>query len=152
MNSNKIIINNALLIYGSIVVFFLLMKFLGLDEVSELRFVNFVFVLWGANRAIKMNIQQNDQSLYISNLSVGFATSFIGVLLTILGLIVYVSFMDSNFMTILENSHFWGKNLNLVKVTFALAIEGFASSLICSFILMQYYKNYKYIPNIEQTA
>lgn len=143
MNTNKIIINNSLLIYGSIVVFFLLMKLLNLDNVSELRFINFFFVLWGVNRAIKMNININNESSYINNLATGFATSVIGVAFTIVGLIVYVNFMDANFMTVLENSHFWGKNLNLPMVTFALAIEGIASSLICSFILMQYYKSYK---------
>ena len=61
----------------------------------------------------------------------------------LLGLIIYVDFINPSFMTVLENSAFWGQNLNLGLVVFALAIEGIASSVICSFILMQYYKNYK---------
>lgn len=142
IKTNKIIINNSLLIYSSVVAFFLLMKLLGLDNVSELRFLNFFFVLFGVNRAIKTNIELNNENSYIHNLAIGFATSAIGVALTILGLIIYVNFMDSNFMIVLENSHFWGKNLNLFMVVFALTIEGIASSLICSFILMQYYKSY----------
>lgn len=142
IKTNKIIINNSLLIYSSVVAFFLLMKLLGLDNISELRFLNFFFVLFGVNRAIKTNIELNNENSYIHNLAIGFATSAIGVALTILGLIIYVNFMDSNFMIVLENSHFWGKNLNLFMVVFALTIEGIASSLICSFILMQYYKSY----------
>lgn len=143
MSTNKIILTNALLIYSFIIVFFLLMKILGLDNVSELRFINFLFVLWGINRAIKTNINYNNENSYFNNFYIGIITSVIGVGLTIFGLIIYVSFIEANFMVVLENSSFWGNKLSLIMVVFALAIEGIASSVICSFILMQYYKNYK---------
>lgn len=143
MSTNKIILTNALLIYSFIIVFFLLMKILGLDNVSELRFINFLFVLWGINRAIKTNINYNNENSYFNNFYIGIITSVIGVGLTIFGLIIYVSFIEANFMIVLENSSFWGNKLSLIMVVFALAIEGIASSVICSFILMQYYKNYK---------
>ncbi|WBX77566.1 hypothetical protein PG911_04675 [Tenacibaculum ovolyticum] len=143
MNSNKIIISNALLIFGGIVSFFLLMKIFGLDNISELRFLNFAFILWGINNAIRTNMNKNEASLYIHNFSIGIGTSVIAVGLSVIGLIIYVNFIDPNFMAILENSAFWGQNLSLSLVVFALAIEGIASSVICSFILMQYYKNYK---------
>ncbi|CAL2085965.1 hypothetical protein [Tenacibaculum sp. 190524A02b] len=143
MSKSKIILNNALLIFGGIVGFFFLMKILGLDNVSELRLLNFVFVLWGINKAIKTNITANQESLYINNFSIGIGTSALAVGLTIVGLITYVGFIDSGLITVLENSSFWGQNLSLPLIVFALAIEGVASSVICSFILMQYYKNYK---------
>ncbi|MCH2035112.1 MAG: hypothetical protein MK202_16505 [Tenacibaculum sp.] len=142
MSTNKIIFQNAFLIYGLIVVYFLLMKLFGLDNVSELRFLNFLFVFWGVNRAIKMNIDHNSGS-YFNNFYAGFGSSVIGVGLTIVGLIIYVGFIDPNFITVLENSSFWGKELSLQMVVFALAIEGIASSAMCSFIVMQYYKSYK---------
>ncbi len=143
MSSTKIIINNALLIFAGIVGFFLLMKILGLDEVSELRFLNFAFVLWGINNAIKTNITANRESLYFNNFSVGIGTSIVAVGFTIIGLIFYVDFINPSLINILEDSAFWGQNLSLGLIVFALAIEGIASSVICSFILMQYYKNYK---------
>ena len=138
MTTNKIILNNALLIYILIVVFFLFMKFFGLDEVSELRYLNFLFVFYGVNRAIEMNIKSKNTSNYFDDLFVGFAASALAVAFTIIGLIVHVKFIDQSFIDVLENSNFWGQNLSLVKVVFALAIEGIASSLMCSFILMQY--------------
>ena len=143
MDTNKIILKNGLLIYSCIVVFFLLMKILGLDNVSELRFLNFLFVFWGVNRAIKQNINFNDQDSYFNNFYIGFGSSVIGIALTIIGLIIYVGFIDPSFITVLENSSLWGKKLSLEMVVFALTIEGIASSVMCSFILMQYYKNYK---------
>lgn len=143
MSSTKIIINNALLIFAGIVGFFLLMKILGLDKVSELRLLNFTFVLWGINNAIKTNINTNKESLYFNNFSIGIGTSIVAVGLTIIGLIIYVDFINPAFIKVLEDSAFWGQNLSLGLIVFAIAIEGIASSVICSFILMQYYKNYK---------
>ncbi|SNR15246.1 hypothetical protein [Tenacibaculum jejuense] len=143
MDTNKIILKNGFLIYSCIVIFFLLMKILGLDNVSELRFLNFLFVFWGVNRAIKQNINLNAQDSYFNNFYVGFGSSVIGIALTIIGLIVYVGFIEPSFITVLENSSLWGKKLSLEMVVFALTIEGIASSVMCSFILMQYYKNYK---------
>ena len=148
MSKDLIIIKNALSIFVSIVGFFFLMKFSGLESFSELRLLNFVFVFWGINRAIKTNITVNKETLYLQNLSIGAGTSILAVGLTILGLIIYVSFIDEAFLSVLGNSSFWGKNLSLPLVIFALAIEGFASSLTCAFILMQYYKNYK----VQNTA
>jgi hypothetical protein len=50
---------------------------------------------------------------------------------------------DSSVITFMENSRFWGNNLSLGTVVFALLAEGFASSVICTFIVMQYWKKYK---------
>ncbi|MGB1042039.1 MAG: hypothetical protein ACPGU6_01480 [Tenacibaculum sp.] len=124
------------------------MKLLGLENISELRLLNFAFVLWGINKAIKTNIDKNKESLYFNNFSIGIATSIIAVAFTIVGLIVYVEFINPDFIIILENTAFWGQNLNLGLVVFALAIEGIACSVVCSFTLMQYYKNYKSIVRI----
>ncbi|TCI84391.1 hypothetical protein [Tenacibaculum sp. M341] len=143
MSNNKIILSNALLIFGGIAGFFFLTKIIGLDDVSELRLLNFVFVLWGINRAIKTNIKVNQESSYINNFSIGIGTSVLAVGFTIVGLIFYVGFIDSGLIAVLENTSFWIQNLSLPLIVFALAIEGVASSVICSFILMQYYKNYK---------
>lgn len=143
MSTNKIILNNALLIFMGIALYFFLMKLLNLNDVSELRYLNFLFVLWGVNRAIKTNMKINNDASYTGNFSIGLATSIIGVAFSIIGLIIYVGFIDNSFMNVLENSNFWGKNLTLSMVVFALAIEGIASSVICSFIFMQYYKDYK---------
>ncbi len=143
MNTNKIIFKNAFIIFAGIAIYFFLMKLLGLENISELRFLNFIFVFWCVNNAIKTNIKYNQENLYVNNFSVGAATSIVSVGITILGLLLYVGAFDPNFIEFLETSFFWGSRLSLPLVVFALAIEGIASSVTCSFILMQYYKNYK---------
>ncbi len=143
MGTNQIIIKNALKIVLGIIIYFFAMKLFGLDTISELRFLNFLFVIWGINSAIKNNIQKNKDTFYISNLFIGVSTSVIAVGLVIIGLITYVSLIDPGFIAVLESSFLWGSNLTLPLIIFAIAIEGIASSVICSFILMQYWKNYK---------
>ena len=143
MGTNQIIIKNSLKIVLGIVIYFFLMKLLGLESVSQLRFLNFLFVVWGVNTAIKNNIQKNKDTFYISNLFIGVATSILAVAIILVCLITYVSLIEPGFITILEKSFLWGSNLSLPLIIFAITIEGIASSVICSFILMQYWKNYK---------
>jgi hypothetical protein len=143
MGINQIIIKNALKIVLGITLFFFAMKLLGLENISELRFLNFLFVVWGINSAIKSNIHKNQDTFYISNLFIGVSTSIISVGMILIGLITYVSAISPEFIAVLENSYLWGRNLSLPLIVFAIAIEGIASSVICSFILMQYWKNYK---------
>ena len=143
MKTNTIIRNNALLIFLGITGFFFLMKLSGLANITELRLLNFIFVFIGINKAITTNIEKNNETSYISNLSIGIATSVIAVLLSIISLIIYVDFLNPEFLTVIENTAFWGPSLSLSMVVIALAIEGIASSVICGFIVMQYYKNAK---------
>lgn len=143
MSTNKIMFKNAALIFLGITAYFFLMKLLGLESRSELRFLNFVFVLWGINNSIKTNIVQNGETLYVRNLAIGIGTSALAVGMSIVGLILYVEFIDPSLVTIIQESFLWTGDLTTPLIVFALFIEGMASSVICSFILMQYYKNYK---------
>ena len=143
MGTNQIIIKNALKIVLGIVLYFFFMKFLDLENVSELRFLNFIFVVWGINSAIKSNIINNKDTFYLTNLFIGVSTSVIAVAFTLIGLIIYVSLISPEFIIVLEKSFLWGSHLSLPLIVFAITIEGIASSVICSFILMQYWKNYK---------
>jgi hypothetical protein len=118
------------------------MKISGLEGNSELRFLNFVFVFWGINNAIKSNIIHNGETLYVRNLAIGIGTSALAVGISVVGLIIYVSFINPAFIEIIQESFLWAGNVTLPLLVFALLIEGIASSVISSFILMQYYKNY----------
>lgn len=143
MDISKIIIYNALKIYIGIVIYFFLMKILGLEDMTELRLLNFLIVVWGVNSAIKQNLFKNHNNSYLTNLSIGFSTSFFSVLAIVFSLIFYITFINVNLLYIMENSHIWGRNLSLGKVVFAILIEGLASSVICTFIMMQYWKKHK---------
>jgi hypothetical protein len=142
MGINQIIIINALKIVLGVILYFFAMKLLGLESTSELRFLNFIFVAWGINSSIKSNIKKNQDTLYISNLFIGVSTSIIAMGIILIGLIMYVSLINTGFISTLEDLHLWGKNLSIPFIVFAIIIEGIASAVIFSFIIMQYWKNH----------
>ena len=144
MDTKKIIFINALKIYIGIVLYFFFMKLLRLDAFVELRSLNFLFVVWGVNTAIKKNVLDNLNKNYLPNLSIGFVTSFLAVLMVIISLVFYISYIDQSLLKLMESSLVWGSQLSLAEVVFAIAVEGAASSIICAFITMQYWKSYKF--------
>ena len=143
MDTTKIIVSHALKIYLGIVLFFFIMKLLGLEHITELRLANFIFVFWGINGAIKKNILKNNTNHYLSNLYIGFATSILGVILISVSLTIYIFYIQPSFINTIEDLNMWGTSLSPPLIAFAILIEGLASSIIITFILMQYWKKHK---------
>ena len=140
MSTDKIIIKNALIITALIGGFFLLCNAIGLGENPYLRFLNLAFVLAGIYLAIKESVEKNNETLYTTNLGIGIRTSVLAVILSIIGVIVYVQFINPDFINVMNNSFLIGGNLSLAEIVITLVIEGMASSFIGSFIIMQFYK------------
>jgi hypothetical protein len=143
METKKIIAQYAFKIYSGIALYFLIMKLLGLEHILVLRMLNFVIVIWGINAAIKTNIFKNDDTDYLSNTLIGVSTSIIAVFASSLSLYVYLTFISPEFIHQLESSLLWGNNLNALLIAFVVFFEGTASSVVSTFIIMQYWKNYK---------
>lgn len=143
MTSDKIIIKNAILIILLIGGFFLICKALGVQDNPYLRFLNLAFVLFGVYLSIKESIFKTGETKYATNLGIGIRTSAIAVALSILGLVIYISFINPNFLRVMNNSFLIGGDLSLPEIIITLIIEGMASSVIGSFIVMQFYKNHK---------
>jgi hypothetical protein len=143
METKKIIAQYAFKIYAGIALYFLIMKLLGLEHILVLRMLNFVIVIWGINAAIKTNIIKNHDTNYLSNTMIGVASSIIAIFASALSLFVYITFISPGFIHELESSLLWGSNLNAMLIAFVVFFEGTASSVVSTFIIMQYWKNYK---------
>jgi len=143
MDTKKIIVFQALKIFGGVVLFFFLMKLLNLEHITELRLFNVFFVLYGINGAIKLNIFKNKTNNYLSNLYLGFASSFLAVIILSISLTIYLFYIQPSFINTIEDLNMWGSNLSPPLIAFAILVEGLASSIILTFILMQYWKKHK---------
>ncbi|MDX5429030.1 MAG: hypothetical protein LPK46_11215 [Bacteroidota bacterium] len=141
MTTRKLSLRFALFIYLGIVVFFLIMKVLGLESFTELRVFNFVIVLYGLYFLVRKNMDIHGTD-YFENLFLAFRTSALSILFTIISLILYLSWIDPAFMRVLEDSLLWGRDLSVIQVAMAIGVEGLASSFILAFMVMQYMKNY----------
>lgn len=143
MNIERIVIKNAIKIFLGIVIFFFAMKLFGLEQVTELRILNFAIVFWGINSAIKENFQKNKSNDYLQNLFIGLFTSLVSLIMVIIGLTIYLYYIDPSFLQVMENATMWGNNLTPPLLAGAIFIEGMASSAVTAFAIMQFWKKKK---------
>lgn len=142
MNQTKIILKNAVFITLLIGGYFFLCKFFGQENNPYLRFMNLFFVVFGIRKAIMINIYTNKETKYTTNLGLGIQTSAVAVLLSIIGVIGYIELINPEFLSTMNSSFLIGGDLTLAELVFTLLIEGMASSVIGSFVIMQFYKNH----------
>ena len=127
----------------SLIVYFLLMKLLGLEENLMLRLFNFVIVatlIFLAHRSSYLGVEKTPG--YVEGLFIGFRTGVIGVAIFIAFMGLYVQFIQPDFMQIIQKSQIWGNDLELWQVALAIAVEGVCSVAVISFASMQYFKHY----------
>jgi hypothetical protein len=135
-------LNNGILIFIGIGIFFLTMELLGSSDVFWLRMLNIFIVIYFLNKTIKSNYQEG-KTEYLDNLISGTLTSLIGVVLSIIGLLVYISMKggDAYLAKLSQNFLFGGGAPSMNQYCIGLLFEGIASSIIITFTLMQYWKD-----------
>ncbi len=131
----------GLFVLMSLVVFFIIMKVVGLYEVLEFRYVNFIFLFSGILTAFynyrkKLSINGID---YLTGLRMGLRISLIAVLPFAIFMGVYLK-VDEGFMYYVKEHAEFGSYLSPGIVSGAIAIEGIVSGAITTFIAMQYFK------------
>jgi len=135
-------LNNGILIFIGIGVYFLTMELLGLSDVFWLRLLNIFIVVYFVNKTIKSNYKEG-KSEYLDNLISGALTSLIGVFLSVAALLAYISMRGGNayLSHLSENFLFGGGEPSMYVYCIGLFFEGIASSIIITFTLMQYWKD-----------
>jgi hypothetical protein len=141
MNLSKEIIN-GILIFISIGIYFLAMEYLKLSDVFYLRLLNIFIVIFFLNRTIRSNYLEGKTD-YLENLVSGTLTSLIGVALSVVGLLTYISIKggDIYLSKLSGNFLFGGGSPSMNQYCIGLLFEGIASSIIINFTLMQYWKD-----------
>ena len=131
---------NGVIIFVGIGLYFLAMELMGVSDNFYLRILNIFIVLYGTNRTIKANIYdgQND---YLFNLTSGAMTAFVGVILSVIALNIYIHLRGgAEYIKTLSEAFLFGGSPSVYQYCAGLLFEGLASSAIGSFTLMQYWK------------
>ena len=133
---------NGFIIFLGMGIYFILMEFLGLADEFYLRIFNLFIIAFGVNLTLKQNVK-NGVHGYFKNLISGIITSFIGALLSIGSLYLYIKFQggEEYIKSLSDNFLFGGGELNTTYYSIGLLFESIASSVIISFVLMQFWKN-----------
>jgi len=132
---------NGFIIFLGISFYFLLIKAIGFGDKSYLRLFNIVFVLYGVNRTVKMNVSEGKIN-FVSNGISALKTSLIGVVLSILGLLIYsyINGGDSYVQTLPKTFLFTG-NPTIIGFCLSLLFEGIASSVLVAMLIMLYWND-----------
>ena len=135
-------LNNGILIFIGIGLYFLIMEMLGLSHVFYLRILNILIVIYFLNKTIKSNYNEGKID-YLENLISGTLTALIGVVLSVAGLLIYISMKggDAYLAKLSQNFLFGGGTPSVNQYCIGLFFEGIASSIIITFTLMQYWKD-----------
>lgn len=132
---------NGGVIFFTIGVYFLLMNALGFADVFYLRLFNVLFVFYGANRTIQMNLAAEKKNFVFNAVSV-MMTSLIGIFLSILGLIIYSYIKGGDaYVQSLSETFLFGGNPSIITYSISLLFEGIASCVIVTLLVMLYWNN-----------
>jgi hypothetical protein len=132
---------NGFLIFLGIAIYFLIMNLVGLSDVFYLRLFNTVFVLYGVNRSIVMNIHEGNV-LLANNAKSAMKTSIIGVFLSIIGLIAYSYLQGGDqYVQSLSKTFLFGGSPSVMTYSICLLFEGVASSVVVTMLLLLYWNN-----------
>ena len=132
---------NGFLIFFGIAIYFLFMNLVGLSDVFYLRLFNTLFVLYGVNRTIMMNIHDGEV-LLANNAKSAMKTSLIGVFLSIIGLIIFSYLQGGDqYVQSLSKTFLFGGNPSVMTYSICLLFEGIASTVVVIMLLLLYWNN-----------
>lgn len=134
-------LSNGLLIFFGIGIYFLLMNALGFANIAYLRLFNVFIVFYGVNRTMKMNLEEGKNN-FVSEATSAMITSVVGVVLSVLGLLIYSRIKGGDtYIKSLSESFLFGGNPSINTYCISLFFEGIASSVIVVLLLMLYWNN-----------
>ena len=130
---------SGLLIAVGLIMLFFLMKVLGLLHIVELRVLNTVIVLFGIIAAIKTSKRNKPEKFtYFQGMVTGVYAGVIGCAVFGFFVFLYVSFIDTAMMQGIIDNEPMGRFMNPYIVSLIIAVEGVASTMLFSFIIMNY--------------
>ncbi len=136
MKLSKEIINGLIISFG-IALLFLFVNLIGLQKLNYLRALNAFIVFYGIYRTYKMNVNLGITSLG-ENLISMLKTGIVGVVSSVIGLAAYATFKGGqSYLDTISYGFLYGKNPSLNEYCFGLLIEGIASAVIISLLIIQ---------------
>lgn len=130
--------NYGLKIGAGLILFFLLMKVVGLVHIYELRFLNVIIQVAGIYYALKKFRETHGQHInYFRALVTGVSAGAIASLIFAIFLFAYLM-MDNALMQDIIEKEPMGRYLNPYIAAFMVALEGIFSGLLFTFILINY--------------
>lgn len=140
----KLALKSGILICASFIVYFMIMKYLNLIHVVELRFLNIFILIAGLLSTFRYFRRQTNvlNIVYLEGLFLGVLTTLVSFMLFAVFLYFYFLKVDPDLLLELkDNAMMMGTSLTATSAAASVLIQGACSGLIISFAIMQYYKS-----------
>ncbi|WP_343697915.1 hypothetical protein [Flavobacterium sp.] len=132
---------NGFLIFAGIALYFLLMEVLNLSHLFYLRLLNVLFIFYGVNRSLQMNLAEGKNG-FVPNAISSILTSFTAVVISIIALVIYsYAKGGDNYVKSLSSAFMFGGKPSVMTYSLSLFFEGTASCIIVTLLLMLYWNN-----------
>jgi len=137
-NPNRITESYGLGTAAALIVYFLLMRVIGLAHHVELRLLNLVILGAGIYFALRKFKETHEGQLnYFRGLITGVTTAAIGSMAFALFLFIYMK-IDGSMMEAVIKEDRMGRYLNAYIAAFVVALEGVFSGLLMTFVLLNW--------------
>ena len=148
----KHVVRSGLLTTGGLIVYFLLMRVLGLAEVTELRALNALIMFSGIYLTIKefRDGTFDDTFGYLTGIAVGFFTGIVIAISFSLFVGVYMT-LDPVLLAAIVADNPQKEFLNPMTSSMVIFIEAIASGFLFSYASMQWLKEDK-VQTVKQSA
>ncbi len=122
------------------IVFFLLMKVLGLHERTVVAYANGIFLVGGIILALsEYKRLTNNRVNYLPGLGVGFLTSLVSSVILALFFVAY-SAIDKEFASHVMTANLFGVPLSIMMIFFVIILHATVAGTFVGFIAMQFFK------------
>jgi hypothetical protein len=137
-NPDRIAENYGIKVAVGLIVYFLIMKFVGLNKIVELRLLNLFIQSGGIYYALKKFKETHGGKLnYFRALVTGVSTATIGSVIFALFMFLYMT-LDPEMMRFIIENEPMGRYLNSYMVSFIIVLEGGFSGFLVTFVLINY--------------
>jgi|GEM_PF-486436 len=128
----------------ALLAYFMIMKFLGLSHILELRFFNFVILAVGICYGInKFKHDSHESDFYLKGWAIGMVVSFVSLFLFALFMSFYLIYFDKSLMEEIQKTTTLGFTFTSgLNIFFSIIMEGMASASIITLAAMAYYTSY----------
>ncbi len=122
------------------IVFFLLLKLIGIENVEEARMAAYIFIILGVMMAIvKYKKKHGNVMPYLPGLGVGFVLGLVSSIIYGAFIMIYTSYVDNEYENTLRTQDYFGSQLSPVMLCAAYALMGLVVGAFSAYILMMLY-------------
>jgi hypothetical protein len=149
MNTNKVSLEKTGLRYGiyggiAMIVYFLILKLIGLDGNDTLRFLNHILIAVAVCMAIFYYTRHQEKGMrYLRGLGIGFIVGLVSAVTYGIFMFLYSYFIDQDFTADLRIQDFYGSNLSPLMLFGVTMLMGMIVGAFVGYITMMYFDRSK---------